>query len=250
MNHSLNIVDKIYPSNNYGDMKVVEYNGWDNVKVQFLNTGYTTICQMSQLRAGNVRDKSLPSNQGIGIVGNKYPTIINGKECHEYNTWSGIIRRCYDDRHSLKSASYKDCTVSENFKSYEYFYEWCQKQIGFGNYGWQIDKDLLIKGNRVYSEDTCVFVPAEINIALINRKKDRGNYPLGVNRRENGRFQSSVYMLGARKYLGTYDTPEDAFMVYKQAKEQYLQHLAYKWELYIDPRAFEALLHYNVDIND
>lgn len=75
-----------------------------------------------------------------------------------------------------KYPTYKDCEVSENFKSYEYFYEWCNKQIGFGNEYWQLDKDLLIKGNKVYSENTCHFIPKEINLVLTKSDKKRGEH--------------------------------------------------------------------------
>ena len=56
----------------------------------------------------------------------------------------------------FKNKNCENCKCSENFKSYEYFYEWCHNQTGFGNDSWQLDKDLLVKGNKIYNEESCV----------------------------------------------------------------------------------------------
>ncbi|HCH8414747.1 TPA: hypothetical protein NNQ18_004556 [Salmonella enterica] len=166
--------------------------------------------------------------------------------------WSNMIRRCYDKRLWSKHPTYKDCTVSENFKHHEYFYEWCQDQIGFGNKGWEIDKDLLVKGNKVYSEDTCVFLPRELNSLLINCKSCRGENPVGVYYHNRdccfvARVRNGD---GCRLDLGRFKTEKEAFYAYKEAKEGFIREQALKWKDKIDPRAYEALMNYQVDIDD
>ena len=91
-----------------------------------------------------------------------------------------MLCRCYSDAIKKRCPTYIDCEVSDNFKRYEYFYEWCHKQIGFSNKDWHLDKDLLTKGNKVYSEEYCVFLPKEINLMLIKSTASRGEYLIGV----------------------------------------------------------------------
>lgn len=99
----------------------------------------------------------------FGIIGTKYPVSEGGKDTKEYILWKGMLERCYSTTLKKKYPTYEGCEASENFKSYEYFYEWCQKQIGFANKDWQLDKDLLIKkGNKVYNESTCVLYLKEL----------------------------------------------------------------------------------------
>ena len=167
-----------------------------------------------------------------------------------------MLERCYSDNFKNKHPTYKDCEVSDNFKSYEYFYEWCNKQIGFGNDGngnpFQLDKDLLIKGNKVYSEDSCVFLPQEINKVLTKRESMRGEHLIGVHwSKTNKAFVAQVNKgKGKRENLGYFNTELEAFNAYKIAKESFIKEQAEKWKSQIDVRAYEALMKYTVNITD
>lgn len=242
-----NMVGKTFSTANYGNIEIINYQNSDNVEIKFVDTGYITTVTMQRLINGSVKDKLSPSVFNVGIVGYRYPITINGRLVLEYNLWRSMLARCYNANFHIKNHSYKGCSVSENFKSYEYFYEWCHRQIGFGKTGWHLDKDLLFKGNKVYSEDTCVFLPSEINGALIHNENSNRSLPTSVVMNTSNNFYSRFSINGFTQYIGTFDTPEEAFLAYKQAKEQYLQHLAYKYEESLDPRAFNALLYYSVD---
>ena len=173
-------VGKVCKSLNSGDFKILKYNNKTNVEILFLKTGYETVVRLGNIKSGNVKDPYSPSVHGVGIIGAKYPATVNGVLTKEYILWHSMLVRCYSNTSKKKNPTYEGCEASENFKSYEYFYEWCQKQIGFNNEGWHLDKDLLIKGNKVYSEDSCVFIPQEINKVLINCTASRGEYLIGV----------------------------------------------------------------------
>ena len=245
-------VGKVCKSLNSGDFKILKYNDSANVVIQFLKTGYETTVRLTNIRNGNVKDTYLPSVYGIGVFGNKYPSRVNGVKTKEYKLWHSMLVRCYSDTIKKKHPTYEGCEVSDNFKSYEYFYEWCHSQIGFGNKDWHLDKDLLVKGNKIYSEDSCVFIPQEVNTLLTKRTNSRGEYSIGVSWSKTSKaFVATVAKnKGKTEWLGYFNTEIEAFNAYKQAKESFIKEQAEKWKGKIDNRAYNALMNYTVEITD
>ena len=245
-------VGKVCKSNLSGDFKIVKYNDARNVEIQFLKTGFETVARLDHIKSGSVKDPYSPSVFDVGIVGTNYPATVNGRITKEYSRWHSMLERCYSDAFKKKYLTYEGCEVSENFKSYEYFYEWCYKQIGFNNEGWHLDKDLLVKGNKVYSEDSCVFLPQEINKILTKRTASRGKHLIGVCWSNTHKaFKAQVDKnKGGRECLGLFNTEIEAFNAYKEAKESFIKEQANKWKSQIDPRAYEALMNYTVEITD
>jgi len=100
---------------------------------------------------------------GVGYNDFTRPSKNSKTITREYDAWSRMLFRCTKD--GIKHCpSYNGCIVSTNFLSYTFFYDWCQTQIGFdnkdeNNKSWNLDKDLLVKGNKIYSEGTCVLYP-------------------------------------------------------------------------------------------
>lgn len=194
--------------------------------------------------------------QGLGINDNKYQSNRNGKPLKEYNLWTSMLFRC-TEKYWTNHPTYNGVTCSDNFKHYTFFYEWCQEQKGFGNKGkdgcyWQLDKDLLIKRNRVYSEDTCVFLPSRVNGLLTKCNATRGELPIGVSlSKERGNYKSVCNAgKGWSMFLGRYSTPEQAFLAYKTFKEALIKEVANEYKLQLDPRAYQALIDYEVEILD
>ena len=249
-------VGKVCKSKSSGDFKIVKYNHSKNVEIQFTNTDFETTVQLGDIKIGNVKDPYVPSVFGVGISGIKYPITTNGVKTKEYMLWKDMLRRCYSDDFKKKRPTYEGCECSENFLHYEYFYEWCHKQIGFGNEGngnpFHLDKDLLVKGNKVYSEDTCVFIPPEINLLLVKHTPSRGKNPIGVywDKKANAFIAQVRKSKGNREWLGYFKTELEAFKAYKIAKETFVKEQAENWKSQIDPRAYEALMNYEVGIDD
>ena len=249
-------IGKVFKSLNSGDFKIVKYNDSYNVEIQFLKTGYETVALLNNIRNGRVKDPYSPSVYSIGIAGTKYPSTINGVLTKEYDLWHSMLQRCYSDSYKKNHLTYQGCEVSENFKSYEYFYEWCNQQVGFDNDGngnpFHLDKDLLVKGNKIYSEDSCVFIPAEINSLLTKSTASRGEHLIGVHWCKKGKaFKAQISKnKGKREHLGLFKTEIEAFNAYKQAKEAFVKEQANKWKSQIDDRAYNALMNYTVEITD
>ena len=244
-------VGKVCKSKSSGDFKIVKYNDSRNVEIQFINTGFEKSVQLGDIRSGKVKDSYTPSVFGVGVAGTKYPNRVNGRKTKEYVLWCHMFERCYSDAYKKKYPTYEVCKVSDNFKSYEYFYEWCHKQVGF-NKEWHLDKDLLIKGNKVYSEDTCVFLPSEINSLLTKREALRGEHLIGVSwcKKANACKASVNKNKGKQEHLGYFKTEIEAFNAYKEAKESFVKEQADKWKSQLDPRACNALTNYEVNIDD
>ena len=245
-------VGKVCKSKSSGDFKILKYNDKKNVEIQFLKTGFETTVELGSIRNGGVKDRYLPSVYGVGVIGDKYPSKVNGVLTKEYKLWTSMLVRCYSDNSKKRRPTYEGCEVSNNFKSYEYFYEWCHKQIGFGVEGFELDKDLLIKGNKVYSEDSCVFIPTEINSLLVKRENMRGKYLIGVcwSKTANAFVSRVSRNKGMQEHLGVFNTELEAFNAYKQAKEAFIKEQAENWKGEIDERAYNALMNYTVNIDD
>ena len=241
----------VFKTKSYGDLIVTKYVNSKAVCVKFVVTGYETTTKASNVIAGSVKDRLLPTVHGIGITGDSQ-VRVDGKHTKEYRLWNNMLKRCYSVGCQKFRPTYIDCSVSENFRYLQYFKEWCNNQIGFNSVDekgkpFALDKDILVKGNRVYNEDVCVFVPQEVNLLFTKRDKSRGEYPIGVS------FHKSRGMLTAtlnNKYLGYFNTAEQAFQVYKTAKEAYIKEVANKWKDKIDPKVYEALMNYEVHIDD
>ena len=249
---SKDCVGKVCKSKSSGDFKIVKYNDSKDVEIQFLETGYEKSARLDHIRNGKVKDPHSPSVCGVGIVGIKYPISECGVHTKEYGLWQNMLERCCSDTYKKKNPTYIDCEVSHNFKNYEYFYEWCHNQIGFGECGFQLDKDLLVKGNKVYSENTCVFLPKEINVALTKCTASRGEHLIGVYwKKANKAFVAMVNKnKGTQEHLGYFKTELEAFNSYKTAKESFIKEQAEKWKSQIDVRAYNALMNYEVGIDD
>ncbi len=166
--------------------------------------------------------------------------------------WGSMNSRCKVGGSLQKDEpAYIGCTMSKNFKNFQYFAEWCQYQVGYGLEGYQLDKDILVKLNKEYNESVCVFVPQEINLVLVRSNNTRGIYPVGVCfDKDRNLYAAKMRAYNKVQNLGRFTAIEDAFSVYKHYKEQYIKELANKWKEQIDPRVYEALTNYQVEITD
>ena len=241
---------KVFKTNNYGDVVVLEYTNSRGITVKFINTGNVRKVGASELKKGKIRDNELKPIYKVGIM--DIPnTIKRGTKPKSYNTWDSMLQRCYNENLRHLHQTYADCVVSDDFKYYSKFKEWCEKQIGFEQEGWALDKDILVKGNKIYSADNCCFVPQEINCLIISANAARGGLPVGVYyEKDTGKLKVRVSIDGKMKHIGRYTCKLEAFNAYKQAKENHIKKVAEKWREQIDPRVYDALMAWEINIDD
>lgn len=181
---------------------------------------------------------------GVGLNDRSRPAYITNKATKEYDHWIGMIERCYAKNKHIKSRlTYQNCSVSENFKSYSYFYDWCQNQIGFKNDGWQLDKDILVGGNKTYSEDICVFVPSEVNNFILTKTRKNKSGFTGVSfHKASGKYCAQISFNNKRKHLGLFENPKDGEDYYFLVKHKMAVELARKYSSIVDERVIKVLL--------
>ena len=188
---------------------------------------------------------------GVGVNDGEYKARAGGKISTEYAAWKNMLKRCFVDDHITRSVTYSGCTVSNNFKNYSFFYEWYQDQVKDKSMNFDLDKDLLFKNNKHYSEETCLLIPSYINVALTNRRNARGDYPVGVHyHKPLNKFRAQLNIYGKRVHIGYYEDIFSAFQAYKENRELYIKELAKKYRSSMDVRAYNALMSYVVDIGD
>ncbi len=160
--------------------------------------------------------------------------------------------RCYDETIKKKHPTYKNCVICEEWLLYDNFKKWCNKNYyRINNERMQVDKDILIKRNKLYSPDTCCFVPDRINSLIIKSDSIRGKYPIGVSYIKNtGLCCASMKKDNKNIWLGEYATPEIAFNVYKTEKEKYIKEVADEYKDKIPNEIYNALYNYEVEIDD
>lgn len=246
---SKNMVGKTYKTTEGYTAEIIEYNGWYDSTIKFNDNTILKGIIMSSLNKGNIKNPNHKTIHGVGYFGvGKYKTVNEDLKC--YLVWRSMMQRCYDTNYQKRQPTYIDCSVTDEWHNFQTFAKWF-----YQNYNpeimedWQLDKDFIIKYNRVYSPEACVFIPREINNLIASNKTTRGEYPVGVSKRECS-FQARLSKNGIRISIGRFKTEEEAFQAYKKAKESYIKEVAEKWKDKIDIRVYEILIKHKVEITN
>ena len=235
---------------------IVEYVNSMDITIQFKTTGELVKTTYNAFVKGLVKSHFTPSVYGVGITGLEPIRDENGEKLDSYICWFSMLNRCYSAKYQKRQPTYIGCRVCADWLYYPNFKKWYDENYyEIDNKTSQLDKDILIKGNKVYSPDTCVFVPNFINMLFVKSQKIRGELPIGVTyHKVNKKYvaQLSVIRNGKKttKNLGCYNTPNEAFEAYKRAKEDYIKEVADEYKDIIPTELYEAMYSYRVDIND
>ena len=250
-------------------MKIVEYNNANDIIVEFQDEHKCRVhAQYVNFQKGQCKNPFYPSVCGHGYLGvDKNGNVPKTREFKdgkwrntwEYLKWQNMLQRCFDNKYKEKHPTYKEATCCDRWLCFANFLE--DFEILKQEYNWsdneklQLDKDILHKGNKIYSLENCVLVPQWINSLFTKRDNDRGEYPIGVSyRKQNKKYQAQCRINEKITRLGYYNTIEEAFNAYKQVKEQEIKRVANecvsKGFISKDSRLYKAMISYQVKIDD
>lgn len=237
-----------FPTSNGDSVEVMEYINNNNIFVRFIGTGGERWTTIRVVKRGIIRDYMSPSVCGVGILGGGFK---NGEAyTRGYKLWVRMISRCYGEWNKKNTPTYEGVTVSENFKNYQFFKLWCNSQTGFDETGWELDKDVLSFGAKVYSENTCCFIPKEINSLLIYDRLNRNELPTGVHFcNTKKKYVAQMNKHCAVRFIGCFETSDDAALAYKECKEAHIKSIAEKWKEKIDRRVYESLINWEISLH-
>lgn len=243
-------VGDIIKTKHCGELKILEYTDSRNVVGVFTSTGYVVNGRADSFRNGNIRDRLAKTICGVGFLGeadhSSHPLYVN-----VYDRWRNMLIRCNQPSKDAFRPSYLDCSVCSEWHDLSKFFIWCITHPQWNDGEWEIDKDILFKGNRVYSPETCCFVPTKVNNLFVKRDKLRGDFAIGVTRYSKSKFRAQCQ--DGRGVLARFTprmTELEAFLDYKKFKESVIKSVALDYKLVLSDNVYNALVAYEVEITD
>lgn len=225
------------------EMKIIKYNNTDDLYVEFQDE-YKVIThgKYKDFKTGYIKNPYDKSIEGIGYLGvGKYSRKTH---LEIYNKWADMISRCYNPYTLNKKPCYIDVVVCEEWHNFQNFAKWYEENYYDYYEKLYLDKDILIKSNKIYSPETCIFVPHEINEIFSGINEIKGYRII------KGKYIAYIKVNKKQKYLGSFNTKEEAFNVYKIAKENQIKQIADEYKPYIPQKLYDAMYNYKVEITD
>ena len=243
--------------NKFGSkMKIIRYKNAKEIDVYFEEYNWIKYnIEYKSFKNGLIKCPYERRTYNIGYLGEgKYERYKDKKNTKCYDVWHNMLKRCYDvedigyDRYGKRGV-----IVCEEWHNYQNFAEWyysnyyeCNGELLY------LDKDILNKGNKIYSPNTCILVPRIINNIFTKSDKARGEYLIGVRQLPSGNFQAYYNSDENNKFisLGVYGSQEEAFQHYKIYKEKVIKRVADEYKPYIPKKLYDAMYRYEVEITD
>lgn len=226
-------------------------NGRHRVEIKFDGIEYRRETSINTLYLGKIKNPYQKNIYGVGYLGvGVHKSRIKGKSTKSYQAWCNMLERCYSASYHKRCPTYKECYVHPDWHNFQVFAEWFHKNYQEGH---QLDKDILNRGNKEYSSNTCGFVPSYINNMFKSSSKTRGGCCIGVKSvrtKDGGRFIATLQSGDSRRHLGTFNTEIEAFKAFKTARESYIKRMANKYKAELTEPYYLAMLNYQVEITD
>lgn len=132
-----------------------------------------------------------------------------GSKLKSYVVWAEMLNRCYSPRVHARRPSYIGCSVCDEWMYFSNFKKWHDT-----NYkeGFSLDKDLMVRGNKVYSPETCRYVPEGLNSIVAGMKRSKHH------RIMRGKICAYLSVLGGQHWVGYCDSVEECVAKTNQLK--------------------------------
>lgn len=240
-------------SHRCGDFIIISVDKLD-ITVRFINTGNIDVFRRDHVTEGSIKDQKAPLTFGVGYTDGVSTRQVGVKHHLYYRYWKQILERGYCPKLKGKYPSYKDVMVCDEWHSLKNFKSWFDKnyQEGWDNYC--LDKDIICdqQGSKIYSPETCIFLPHRLNTLVIKRYTNRvgKSLPIGVTKKSASDKYCSRCQIGESQphVIGYFDNEDDAWEAYRDFKQMYISELAKEYfdKNLIDSKAYTALLNYKV----
>lgn len=241
----------------YGEViKIIKYDSYKDVYVSINNNSELIHCSYKEFKKGAVKNLYRKSVYGVGFFGvGEHRSRENKMKTKKYQTWHNMLMRCYSEEWQEKRTTYKGCMVCEMWYNFQRFGDWYDKNYyEVDDIQMHLDKDILVKGNKVYSPDTCIFAPHMINTLMLKNPNLRGEFPIGVffSPDTTGKYRTvcNNQITNKNVNIGYYQTPELAFNAYKEYKENHIKEVADYYKHQIPRKLYDAMYKWKIEITD
>lgn len=177
----------------------------------------------------------------IGYFGEGNYSRAKHKEA--YKLWYHMLTRAYDEKYHSKQPTYTDVEVCDEWLNFQNFAEWLYNVSNYQD-NWAMDKDLLSQDSKVYSPNTCVFIPKELNNFMTNIRSTNTSGKVGVHwNKQKCMYTSSICLVETTKlhYLGKFETVEEASEAYQTARAEQVQIWKGRMENILPQHAIDAI---------
>lgn len=225
-------------TNNFGNCVVINYTDSYNIDVEF-EDGTVITTNVKQIKEKSIKNPNKPVLFGFGFVGQGVYNHKNNADA--YNHWYSMLERCYCPVYRELKPTYESCSCVKEWNNFQNFAGWFYTQVWYK--GWELDKDLITPGNKLYSPDTCAFVPRRLNLLINHNKRGDKSNPIGVFWSEKRRkYCTQCRGVDGKISLSVYsDDIEYLENLYKTFKKSVLREVAREYEGIVDQRVLNSL---------
>lgn len=243
----MSILNKSFKNNKGEIFYIIDYISSKNVTVQFEDNTILYNRNTSDIFKGKLKNPNTPSKYNRGYIGiGKYKASDNYKKNRYYVIWQAMLNRCYSEKAKERNTTYKNVIVCEEWLNFQNFARWYEENWKpWMDDNWELDKDIICKDCKIYSPDTCCFVPQEINKVIFDLKVNRSVDNVGVVKDKN-MYRAQISINGKRE-IKNFKSEKEANHYYKVVKEDYVKKTADKWKNLISDKVYKSLYLYKVD---